>query len=222
MRLGFTKNRVLPLPEPPITSTFLFRAVLGVHHQPQCHRTGHAHRQIEQVEAGGGAFKGKGKAVRKVQQLFRQIRPSRQPVGLSQLAEQVNKQQVGQVDDYQLFHFRLHRDSPLSLIFSLVCWLLLAAAFSFRTARVFRMEGRSCCLSFLAVNSLNACSRLSACLDLKITIYRGGWVVRSFRRVKSMSYFLAQGLNKPMLASVISMLDRAEPSFLSCRKICWP
>ena len=45
------------------------------------------------MEAGGGAFKGKRKAVRKVQQLFRQVRPSRQPVGLSQLAEQVNKQQ---------------------------------------------------------------------------------------------------------------------------------
>ena len=29
MRLGLTKNLVLPLPEPPITSTFLFRAVLG-------------------------------------------------------------------------------------------------------------------------------------------------------------------------------------------------
>lgn len=55
------------------------------------------------MKAGGGAFKGKGKAVRKVQQLFRQVRPSRQPVGLSQLAEQVNKQQVGQVGDYQLF-----------------------------------------------------------------------------------------------------------------------
>ena len=57
---------------------------------------------------------------------------------------------------------------------------------------------------------------------LSTHLYRGGWVVRSFRRVKSMSYFLAQGLNKPMLASVISMLDRAEPSFLSCRKLCWP
>ena len=29
MRLGFTKNRVLPLPEPPITRTFLFRAYFG-------------------------------------------------------------------------------------------------------------------------------------------------------------------------------------------------
>ena len=122
MRLGFTKNRVLPLPETadhqhifvpgglgvfgPVVHGEAFRLgqedvvvkhrvdvrglylwglpngrcrtrrpggnflgvlAFAVHHQPQCHRTGHAHRQIEQVEAGGGAFKGKGKAVRKVQ-----------------------------------------------------------------------------------------------------------------------------------------------------------
>ena len=29
MRLGLMKKRVLPLPEPPMTSTFLFRAVRG-------------------------------------------------------------------------------------------------------------------------------------------------------------------------------------------------
>ena len=29
MRLGFNQKRVLPLPEPPTISTFLFRAVLG-------------------------------------------------------------------------------------------------------------------------------------------------------------------------------------------------
>ena len=61
---------------PPGTAVFYASAVflgvlaLAVHHQTQCHRTGHTHRQIEQVEAGGGVFKGKGKAVRKVQQLF--------------------------------------------------------------------------------------------------------------------------------------------------------
>ena len=48
-------------------AVFLGVLAFAVHHQPQCHRTGHAHHQIEQVEAGGGAFKGKGKAVRKVQ-----------------------------------------------------------------------------------------------------------------------------------------------------------
>ena len=114
--------------------------------------------------------KGKGKAVRKVQQLFRQVRPSRQPVGLSQLAEQVNKQQVGQVGDYQLFHFRLHRDSPLSLNFSLARSALRAAAFSLLAAMSLRIEGRSSRCNFLAVNSLNACSMLSASLALKITM----------------------------------------------------
>ncbi len=44
----------------------------------------------------------------------------------------------------------------------------------------------------------------------------------SLRRVKSTPYFLAQGLNAPMLASVISMLDRAAPCFLSCFRLCWP
>ena len=29
MRFGFTKNRVLPLPLPPITTTFLFLAYFG-------------------------------------------------------------------------------------------------------------------------------------------------------------------------------------------------
>ena len=68
--------------------------------------------------------------------------PPQPPAGRSVPACRTGtQQQVGQVSDYQLFHFRLHRDSPLSLIFSLACWLLLAAAFSFRTARVFRMEG---------------------------------------------------------------------------------
>ena len=44
----------------------------------------------------------------------------------------------------------------------------------------------------------------------------------SFRSVKSTPYFLAQGLNSPMLASVISILDRAAPCFLSCFRLCWP
>ena len=41
------------------------------------------------------------------------------------------------------------------------------------------------------------------------------------RREKT-PYFLAQGLNSPMLASVISILDRAAPCFLSCFRLCWP
>lgn len=94
----------------------------------------------------------------------------RQPVRLPQLAEQIDKQQIGQIGDYQFFHFRLHRDSPLSLNFSLARSALRAAAFSLLAAMSLRIEGRSSRCNFLAVNSLNACSMLSASLALKITM----------------------------------------------------
>lgn len=87
-----------------------------------------------------------------------------------QLAEQIDKQQIGQIGDYQFFHFRLHRDSPLSLNFSLARSALRAAAFSLLAAMFLRIEGRSSRCNFLAVNSLNACSMLSASLALKITM----------------------------------------------------
>ena len=87
-----------------------------------------------------------------------------------QLAEQIDKQQIGQIGDYQFFHFRLHRDSPLSLNFSLARSALRAAAFSLLAAMFLRIEGRSSRCNFLTVNSLNACSVLSASLALKITM----------------------------------------------------
>ena len=97
-----------------------------------------------------------------------------------------------------------------------------AAAFSFMADRFCRIDGFCSFCSVLAVNSLNACSRLSASLALKITIQWGGADVLSLRRVKSTPYRLAQGLNAPMFLSVISMLDRAAPCFLSCFKLCSP
>ena len=44
----------------------------------------------------------------------------------------------------------------------------------------------------------------------------------SLRRVKSTPYFLAQGLNAPMFASVTSMLVRAAPWAFSCFRLCLP
>ena len=212
MRLGFTKNRVLPLPEPPITSTFLFLAVLGslgrlfMVRRSVCvsrillSNTGSMYGAISlgppqralpystprryflaflpfryTISRSSAApvtpiSRSKPWKLGEVQQLFRNIRPGRQPVCLPQLAEQIDKQEIGQVGNYQFFYFWLHSDSPLSLTFSLARCFSLAAAFCFMADRVFRMEGRSSRFSFLAVNSLNACSRLSACLVLKITI----------------------------------------------------
>ena len=49
-----------------------------------------------------------------------------------------------------------------------------------------------------------------------------GLPVERYFKVKSTPYFLAHGLNAPMLASVISMLERSAPCFLSCFRLCWP
>ena len=151
-------------------AVFLGVLALAVHHEPQRRSTGDADQQVKGVEAGGGIGKGRRAAVRKVQELLGKVDALRQPVRLSQLAEQIDKQQIGQVGDYQLFHSRLHRDIPLSLNFSLARSALRAAAFSLLAAISLRIEGRSSRCNFLAVNSLNACSMLSASLALKITM----------------------------------------------------
>lgn len=98
------------------------------------------------------------------------IQQSIPAISTTSLAEQIDKQQIRQIGDYQFFHFRLHRDSPLSLNFSLARSALRAAAFSLLAAMSLRIEGRSSRCNFLAVNSLNACSMLSASLALKITM----------------------------------------------------
>ena len=151
-------------------AVFLGVLALAVHHQPQGGGTGDADQQVKGVDAGGGVGKCRRTAVHEVQQLFGQVHACRQPVCLPQLPEQVNENQVREIGQDELFYLWFHSDIPLSLIFSLArCWLL-AAVFCFRADRALRIEGRSSRFSFLAVNSLNACSKLSACLVLKITI----------------------------------------------------
>ncbi len=113
------------------------------------HRTGYADQKVSGVKTGGGTFKGRRAAIRKVQELLGKVDALRQPVRLPQLAEQIDKQQIGQIGDYQA---------------------LRAAAFSLLAAMSLRIEGRSSRCNFLAVNSLNACSMLSASLALKITM----------------------------------------------------
>ena len=151
-------------------AVFLGVLAFAVHHKPQRRSTSDADQQVSGVEARGGTFKGRRAAIRKVQELLGKVDALRQPVRLPQLAEQIDKQQIGQIGDYQFFHFRLHRDSPLSLNFSLARSALRAAAFSLLAAMSLRIEGRSSRCNFLAVNSLNACSMLSASLALKITM----------------------------------------------------
>ena len=142
---------------------------LAVHDEPDSHRPGKAHAQVERVQAGQRACKGGRDAVRQVEQLCRSVRARRQTVRLPAFGEQVHEQQIRQIQHQQLFQFRLHRSSPLCLIFSFArfgCW----AAFCLAAASTLRIEGRCSLVSVLAVNSRNACSRLSASLALKITM----------------------------------------------------
>ena len=142
---------------------------LAVHDEPDSHRTNNAHAQIKRMQAGQRVCKGDRDAARQVEQLCRSIRARRQTVRLPAFGEQVHEQQIRQIQHQQLFQFRLHRSSPLCLIFSLArfgCW----AAFCLAAASTLRMEGRCSLESVLAVNSRNACSKLSASLALKITM----------------------------------------------------
>ena len=142
---------------------------LAVHDEPDSHRTNNANAEVKQMQAGQRACKGDRDAARQVEQLCRSIHARRQTVCLPAFGEQVHEQQIRQIQHQQLFQFRLHRSSPLCLIFSLArfgCW----AAFCLATASTLRMEGRCSLVSVLAVNSRNACSRLSASLALKITM----------------------------------------------------
>ena len=142
---------------------------LAVHDEPDSHRTNNAHAQVKQMQAGQRACKGDRDTARQVEQLCRSIRARRQTVRLPAFGEQVHEQQIRQIQHQQLFQFRLHRSNPLCLIFSLArfgCW----AAFCLAAASTLRMEGRCSLVSVLAVNSRNACSRLSASLALKITM----------------------------------------------------
>ena len=141
----------------------------AVHDEPDSHRPGNAHAQVKRMQAGQRVCKGGGDAARQVEQLCRSIRARSQTVRLPAFGEQVHEQQIRQIQQQQLFQFRLHRSSPLCLIFSFArfgCW----AAFCLAAASTLRIEGRCSLVSVLAVNSRNACSRLSASLALKITM----------------------------------------------------
>ena len=174
-KLGVDIGRNVLGGAPPGRAVFFTLAVLlgvlafAVHDEPDSHRPGNAHAQIKRMQAGQRVYKGGGDAVCQVEQLCRSIRARRQTVRLPAFGEQVHEQQIRQIQHQQFFQFRLHRSSPLCLIFSfarLGCW----AAFCLAAASTLRMEGRCSLVSVLAVNSRNACSRLSASLALKITM----------------------------------------------------
>lgn len=85
------------------------------------------------------------------------------------LVKQIDKEQIGQVEDKQLFDFLLHSDTSLSLFFTLSRCAFKPAAFSFREESSLRIEGFFSCVSFFAENSLKAAVSTSASRPLKNT-----------------------------------------------------
>lgn len=84
------------------------------------------------------------------------------------------------------------------------------------------MEGFFSWESCFAENSLKAAVITSASRPLKNTRYRGGCVLLSFFRAKSMPYFLAVAENARMLSLVISRLETPVLCFISSFRVCFP
>ena len=134
------------------------------------------------------------KALPDMQQLFRDVKPRRQPHRLAELIKEIHKEQIRQVWQKIFFEFVLHRSTLRSLVLtfsprscSLCCVLDCSCAFS----SLRRMEGAFSRLRFLAENSRKAAVITSASRPLKNTRYRGSSSEVSFFNAKSRPYFFA-------------------------------
>ena len=112
---------------------------------------------------------------------------------------------------------------PFACIFSLArfgCW----AAFCLAAASTLRMEGRCSLVSVLAVNSRNACSRLSASLALKITMIAGRLGRCLSLRQGKVDAVLFRRLLKGF-DTALGYLNVGQPRVLTsqcCFRVCFP
>src|SRR5699024_9786325 len=112
--------------------------------------------------------------------LGRGIRAGRQPPGFPQIGGKQAQQEVGQVQQHQLFHIQLlHRSSSFRLFRSTTAFLISALKWlSF--ASTDGRSLRSAFLTFFWVYSEKAAVRASASWALKKIRYLGGELLRSF------------------------------------------
>ncbi len=135
-----------------------------------------SNHQIGGVEAGQGGLERGGKAVHDVQQLFRSIRPRRQPPRLPQLGGIQAEEHIGQIQQDQLFHIDLLHLSS-SLRFSRLTTVFFTS--SLKWASRCSTEGREAFLTFFPTYSLKAEVSASASRLLKKTRNLGGSLLRS-------------------------------------------
>ena len=143
-----------PVLDPP--AVFLRVLAPGVDRQPDQHRTGGAHAQIQQVEAGRQAGEGRRKALPDVEQLLRGVRPRRQPPTLAELVKEIHEDEIREVEDELFFQLVGHRATSRSLVLTFSRWRCWVLACSWAWASRSRMVGRFSRFRVMAVNSLKA------------------------------------------------------------------
>ena len=106
------------------TAIFLRVFRFQIHRQPDEDRAEDADADIQHMKTGRGAGKGGLKALPDMQQLFRDVKPRRQPHRLAEFIKEIHKEQIRQVWQKIFFEFVLHAD----------CREMLRCAFQRNTA----------------------------------------------------------------------------------------
>src|SRR5699024_2388659 len=113
-------------------SVFLRVFAFHVNGKPDNDRPRNADKQIGGVQARRDTGKGSGKACTKLQEFFACVCAGGKAYCCAYLVKEIDKEQIRQIEDKQLFNFLLHSDTSLSLFFTLSRCAFKPAAFSFR------------------------------------------------------------------------------------------
>ena len=169
--VGGDVGRGAPAGTPVLDASAVFLRVLalGVDRQPDQHRAGGAHAQVQQMEAGRQAGKGRRKALPDVEQLLRGVHPRGEPHALAELVKQIHEDEIWEVEDELLFQLVGHRATSRSLVLTFSRWRCWVLACSWAWASRSRMVGRFFRPRVMAVNSLKAGWSWSLSLALKNT-----------------------------------------------------
>lgn len=151
-------------------AVFLCIFPFGIDDQPDHCRTCNTYEQVCRVEAWGDILNSLGKSAAQVQELAGKVNSGGKPHRLGCLIEQPYKEQIGEVQDQQLFNIYLfHSSIPLSFCLLRFSTLSFFCTSSFMLDMSLRIDGFFAWESCFAENSLNAAVITSASLPLKNT-----------------------------------------------------
>src|SRR5699024_3372614 len=163
-----------------VVAVFLGVFAFQVHRQPQRRAAANPHGQVQRVQAGPPAAQSYRQCGEKRKHLGRNVCAGGKPPGFPQVGGKQAQQDIGQVQQDQLFHIQLlHRSGSFLWARSTTALFtssLNCASFSSTDGRSLR----SAFLTFFWVYSEKAAVSASASRPLKKIRYLGGEVLRSF------------------------------------------